>query len=91
MAEKNCENKCEKLKGFENWPQWADLPQAILEKKKVWDIIDATRPEPTTVTQTRKKEKNNAIASKIIKQGVNSDLYTNIIGEQDPHRSWETL
>ena len=53
--------------------------------------MDGTRPEPTNVAQTRKKDKDNAIASKIIKQGVNSDLYTNIIGERDPHRSWETL
>ena len=85
------ESKREKLRGFENWPQWADLTQAMLEEKEVWDVVDGTRPEPTTATQTKKKDKDNAIASKIIKQGVNSDLYTNIIGERDPHRSWETL
>ena len=63
----------------------------MLEKKEVWDVVDGTRPEPTTAAQTKKKDKDNAVASKIIKQGVNSDLYTNIIGERDPHRSWETL
>ena len=85
------ESKREKLRGFENWPQWADLTQAMLEEKEVWDVVDGTRPEPTNAAQTMKKDKDNAIASKIIKQGVNSDLYTNIIGERDPHRSWETL
>lgn len=85
------DNKREKLKGFENWPQWADLTQAMLEEKQVWDVVDDTRPEPTTAAQTRKKDKDNAIATKIIKQGVSSDLYINIIGERDPHRSWETL
>ena len=63
----------------------------MLEEKEVWDVVDGTRPEPTNAAQTMKKDKDNAIASKIIKQGVNSDLYTNIIGERDPHRSWETL
>lgn len=91
MAEEERGSKREKLKGFENWLQWADLTQAMLEEKEVWDVVDGTRPEPTTAAQTRKKDKDNAIASKIIKQGVNSDLYTNIIGERDPHRSWETL
>ena len=68
------ESKRENFKGFENCPQWADLTQAMLEEKEVWDIVDETKSEPTNATQTRKKGKNNAIASKIIKQGVYSDL-----------------
>ena len=85
------ESKWEKLRGFENQPQWADLTQAMLEKKEMWDVIDGTRPELTTTSQTKKKDKDNIIASKIIKQGVNSDLYINVIAERDPHQSWETL
>lgn len=57
--------------------------QVMLEEKEVWDVINAIRPEPTTVAQMRKKQKNNAIASKIIKQGVNSDFCTNIIEKWD--------
>ena len=93
MTNKNDDRKSKrkKLCGFKNWPQWADLTQAILEEKKVWDVVDGSHADPTTAAQTRKKEKDNAVASKIIKQGVNSDLYINIIGERDPHRSWETL
>lgn len=53
----------------------------MVEEKKVWDVIDGTKAEPTNVVQTRKKEKTNAVAFKIIKQGVNSDLYVNIIIE----------
>ena len=87
MAGENCESKREKLKDFENWPQWANLTQAILEEKEVWDVVNVTKPEATTAAQTRKKEKENAIASKIIKQGVNSDHYTNTIGELDSYRS----
>lgn len=90
MEEKQ-ESKREKLRGFEHWLQWADLTQSMLEEKEVWDVVDKKRPEPTTAPQTRKKEEDNAITSKIIKQGDNSDLYTNIIGKRDPHRSWETL
>ena len=81
IAEKNCISKREKLKGFNNWPQYSDLMQAILKEKKVSDIVDAIKLELTTAFQTKKKEKNNAIVSKTIKQRVNSDLYTNIIGE----------
>lgn len=68
MAKEEQESKREKLKGFENWPQWADLTQAMLEEKEIWDIVDGTRPEPTTAVQTRKKDKDNTIASRIIKQ-----------------------
>lgn len=31
------------------------------------------------------------IVTKIIKQGINSDLYINVISKQDPYRSWETF
>ena len=63
----NRESKREKLHDFENWPQWADLTQAMLKEKEVWDIIDGSRADPTTAAQTRKKEKDNAVTSKIIK------------------------
>ena len=91
MAEKDQESKREKLRDFENWPQWADLTQAMLKEKEIWDVVNGTRPEPTTPAQTRKKDKDNAIASKIIKQRVNFDLYTNIIGERNPHWLCEIL
>lgn len=41
--------------------------QAIFEKKEAWDIVDNLRPEPTIVERIRKKDKDNAIATKIIK------------------------
>lgn len=53
--------------------------QIMLEKKEVQNIVDVMRAKPTKVTQTRKNEKNNAIASKIIKQKLNVDLYINVI------------
>lgn len=85
MTNKNDDRKSkrEKLRSFENWPQWAHLTQIILKKKEFWDVVDESCTDPTIAAQTKKKEKNNAITSKIIKQGVNSDLYINIIGEQD--------
>lgn len=82
MEEKQ-KSKSKKFKNFENQSQCINLTQAILEKKKVQDIIDKIKPKPTTIAQIRKKDKNNAIFSKIIKQGVNSDLYINIIREHD--------
>lgn len=58
--------------------------QAMLEEKEVWDVIDGSLAELTTAAKTRKKEKGNTIASKIIKQRVSSDLYINIIREKNP-------
>ena len=87
----DCESKREKLKGFENWPQWANITQVMLEEKEVWDVINGLRTKPTTAPQIKKKDKNNVIATKIIKQGVSTDLYINIIGKKNPQRSWKTL
>ena len=49
------ESKREKIRGFENWLQWADLTQAMLQEKEVWDVVDGSRADPTTVAQTRRK------------------------------------
>ena len=53
--------------------------------------MDGSQADLTTTAQTRRKEKNNAVASKIIKQRVNGNFYINIIGESKTQRSWETL
>lgn len=60
--------------------------QIIFEEKDVWEVIDCLQDKLTTTAQTRKKEKNNIIASKIINQGVSADLYIYIIGEKNPQR-----
>ena len=39
----------------------------------------------------RKKEKDNVVVSKIIKQRVNGKLHINIIRERNPQRSWKKL
>lgn len=50
-----------------NWPQLADLTQAIFEEKQMWDIVDKTRLKPTTTPHIKKKDKDNAIDLEIIK------------------------
>lgn len=57
----------------------------MLKEIEVWDVVNKTRLKSTTSTQTKKKDKDNVIASKIIKQSDNSDLYNNIIGKSNPH------
>lgn len=52
-------------------------------KKKCWDVIDRTRAVSIIIMQTKKREKDNTVASNIIKQGVNSNLYINIIREHN--------
>ena len=51
----------------------------MLNKKKVWSIINKARPKFNITAYTKKKIKDKAITSKIIKQKINLDLYTNII------------
>lgn len=63
----------------------------MLEEKEMWDIVNKTRLEAITIPQTMKRDKDNTIFSKIIKQGVNSDLCINIIGKCDLHQFWENL
>ena len=81
----DCKSKQEKLKGFENWPQWANLMQAMLEEKEVWDIIDGSRAKPTTALQIRKKDKDNAIATKIISKG-SARTFTSTLLEKETLR-----
>lgn len=57
----------------------------------MWDIVDYTRSKAMTTMQIKKKDKNNAIATKIIKQGVNSNLYINVISKEDLPKFRETL
>ena len=52
----------------------------MLERKEVWDVVDESRFDLIIAAHIKKRDKDNTISSKIIQQGVNSDLYTNIIG-----------
>ena len=61
--------------------------QVTLKEKEVWNVVDGFCADSTTAIQTKKKEKDNTVTFKIIKQGVNSDLYINIIRQRDPYQS----
>ena len=39
----------------------------LYSKKKIWDVVNRSCAEPIITSQIRKKEKDNAITSKIIK------------------------
>ena len=82
------------MKGFENWPQWADLARTSLEEKGVWDLVDRTRPplaENAAVVTIRNRDKEIALACSIIKHGIGSELYANVIGERNPINLWNTF
>lgn len=55
--------------------------QAIFEEKEVWYIVDNSKLELIIAGQIRRKNKDNAITTKIIKQKLNSDFYINIINK----------
>lgn len=55
----------------------------MFEEINIWDIIDGTKIEPIIVAHIRKREKNNTMAFKIIKQGVSSKLHIIMIGERN--------
>ena len=63
-----------KLTGFDNWKQWSDLMQLILEEKEVWDIVEETQ----AVTNTNKYWKNKSTAAQIIKEGVDDNLFKSV-------------
>ena len=48
-------------------------------------MVGKTKLKPSIIPQTNKKDQDNAITSKIIKQKVNSDLYTNIVRKRNSH------
>lgn len=87
-------NEREKLKGFVNWPRWADLTRTMLEEKDVWDIVEEGPRRNICFDETIKgNQMAMAIAAniKIIKEGVSDDLYTNIIDKREPHEMWKKL
>ena len=55
--------------------------QAMLKEKKIQDIINNLKLEPITVRQIKKKNKDNTIAIKIIKQELNFNFYINVISK----------
>lgn len=63
----------------------------MLKKKEVCDVVNGTGPKFTNAIQIKKKNKDNVIALKIIQQNINSNLYTNVIGECNLHQLWETF
>ncbi len=89
MAIKNKDYKSmrKKLKSFKNWPQLANLTKIILKNREIWDVIDSLWANPTTTAFIKKKEKDNAVAFKIIEQEVGVDLYIKIIWKKNLHGS----
>lgn len=63
----------------------------MLKEKQVLDVINRSRAKLTIIPQIKKKDKNNVITAKIIKQRVNTDLYINIIREKNLQRFWKML
>ena len=53
--------------------------------------MDRSQADPITTTQTNKKEKDNTVVLEIIKQGVNGNVYINIIGKKNSQRFRKTL
>ena len=81
------EGNRDKLYVFTKTLSWANFIWAILEENKVSNIVDGSWVDSIIIAETRKKEKDNAFASKIIKQKVNDNLYIIIIRKKDPHQS----
>lgn len=70
------------MKGFKNWPQWADLACTSLEKKSVYNLVDKTRllfAKNVTVIIIKNLDKKIEIIYNIIKQSIGLKLYVNVI------------
>lgn len=59
----------------------------MLKVKRLCNVVDKTKSNLITNVQTKMKNKNNTIILKIIKQGVNFNLYINITRKHNLYQS----
>ena len=73
----------EKLKGVENWSRWSNMTELILVEKGYWDIVTGSCTRLTDPTQVTVFKKESAGAARIIKGGLNDDLFKNVEDTND--------
>lgn len=86
----------QKLTGFANWPQWANLTKAILIEKDVCNLFKVgLQQDLNALWEQEKKIKENRMAvgtaTRIIKKSVSNDIFNNIIDMTDPKEMWQKL
>lgn len=89
IENKNRKNKKKKFKSFKNQLQQVSFIQAILEEKEVQDVVDSLGVNSIITAQIKKKENDNVMASKIIKQGDQRRFVYQHYQKPKTHRSHE--
>jgi len=73
--EKEIFRREEKLKGYENWSRWSNITRLMLKKKSLWALVEGQRTFTRPALQVVTYEKDAAFAARIIKGGVNDELF----------------
>ena len=89
--EKETLRREEKLKGYDNWSRWSNITKLALKEKGLWTLANGQRTGNGNAASQTAYEKDAAAAAKIIKSGVNDELFKNIEDTDDPKAIWDRL
>ncbi|KAA6418031.1 MAG: hypothetical protein FRX49_12031 [Trebouxia sp. A1-2] len=81
----------EKLRGVENWARWSNMTMLDLKEKGYWGIVTGARTIGTTPATIASFDRDSAGAAKIIKGGLNDNLFKNVEGTDNPTDIWNKL
>ena len=84
VEEKETLRREEKLKGYDNWSRWSNITKLALKEKGLWTLANGQRTGNSNAASQTAYEKDAAAAAKIIKSGVNDELFKNIEDTDDP-------
>ena len=81
----------EKLRGVENWARWSNMTMLDLKEKGYWGIVTGTHMIRTTSATVASFDWDSAGAAKIIKGGLNDNLFKNVEGTDNSTDIWNKL
>ena len=80
------------LKDDSDWLQWSDFTRTLLEEEDAWKIVAGKRTAPAgDETALREFNMKSATAARIIKEGLASHVYVQMLDLRSPKEIWEKL
>ena len=81
------------LEGSFNYISWKDKMEAVFEDKRLKELIDndMTKPPTTDAQDLEKWKKFVAKARRIILEGVQDHIISNLHGKDTPYEMWQAL
>ena len=81
----------EKLREVENWVRWSNMTMLNLKEKGYWDIVTDTHMIEITSATITSFNWDSVGAAKIIKRGLNDNLFKNVKGTDNSTDIWNKL